>query len=112
MSIKGPCKHKALVAQKFKTKNFEILPKDNSVMRAFFYFLATGSSKDSSWFRPIEEEESSMPEVDWSINNDEVDDHKTELEPEEDELDEDSMSGSDSDSATETPIFKYNSSRL
>ena len=76
-ALKGPCKHKALVAKMFKTKNFEILPEDNSVMRAFFYFLATGSNKDASWFRPIEEEEILMPEVDWSMNNDEIDDHET-----------------------------------
>ena len=33
--------------------------------RVFFYFLATGSNKDDSWFQTIEEQEWSMAEVDW-----------------------------------------------
>ena len=32
-SQKGPCKHKSLVAQEYKMKNFEILPPENQEMR-------------------------------------------------------------------------------
>ena len=65
---KGPCKHKSLVVKKFKLKNFEVLPKDNPEMRSVYYYLATGENKDPAWFRPIEEEESAVPLVDWEEN--------------------------------------------
>ena len=32
-SQKGPCKHKSLVAQEYKMKNFEILPRENQEIR-------------------------------------------------------------------------------
>ena len=43
---KGPCKHKSLVGNKFKLKNFEVLPKDNPKMRSVYYYLATGENRD------------------------------------------------------------------
>ena len=54
--------------KKFKLKNFEVLPKDNPEMRSVYYYLATGENKDPAWFRPIEEEESAVPLVDWKEN--------------------------------------------
>ena len=44
---KGPCKHKKAVVLKYKMKNFEVLPKDNENMRAFYHFIATGTVRDS-----------------------------------------------------------------
>ena len=72
-SLKGPCKHKALVAHQYKIKNFEILPKDNEKMRSFYNHLGTGQIRVASWFRPLSEE-TLMPEVDWN------DDHEDDLE--------------------------------
>ena len=66
-ALKGPCKHKALVAHQYKMKNFEILPKENEKMRAFYHFLGTGIEHESSWFRPLLEEED-IPQVDWNDN--------------------------------------------
>ena len=51
---KGPCKHKKAVVLKYKMKDFEVLPKDNENMRAFYHFIATGTIRDSSWFRPLQ----------------------------------------------------------
>ena len=66
-ALKGPCKHKSLVAQRYKMKNFEMLPKANENMRAFYYFLGTGIEQETTWFRPLQEEEE-VPLVDWSDN--------------------------------------------
>ena len=64
-ALKGPCKHKSIVANKFKMKNFEILPKHNAKMRAFYHFLGTGIEQDMRWFRPLVEEDE-IPLVDWN----------------------------------------------
>ena len=67
--LKGPCKHKAAVAKKYKVKNFDVLPQENEKMRSFYYFLGTGINRDESWFRPLVDE-TSFPEIDWSDNTD------------------------------------------
>ena len=46
-------------------KNFEILPRENQEMRSFYYYLGTGKTRESCWFRPLEEEVS-IPLVDWN----------------------------------------------
>ena len=65
--LKGPCKHKKAVVQKHKMKNFEVLPKQNEKMRAFYHFIGTGTVRESRWFRPLdlEEDEVSIPLADW-----------------------------------------------
>jgi hypothetical protein len=40
--LKGPCKHKGIVSHKYKMKNFEILPEENTKMRAIYNYLSTG----------------------------------------------------------------------
>jgi hypothetical protein len=40
-ALKGPCKHKGIVAHKYKIKNFEILPEENPKMRAIYNYLGT-----------------------------------------------------------------------
>ena len=51
---KGPCKHKKTVAKKFNMKFFDLLPKENEKMRAFYHFLGTGTVRDARWFRPLD----------------------------------------------------------
>ena len=50
-ALKGPCKHKGIVSHKYKMKNFDILPEENTKMRAIYKFplapmgvLAPGSA--------------------------------------------------------------------
>ena len=50
-SQKGPFKH-----------NFF---RENQEMRSFYYYLGTGKTRESCWFRPLEEEVS-IPLVDWN----------------------------------------------
>ena len=54
--LKGPCKHKAAVAKKYKVKNFDVLPQENEKIRSFYYFLGTGINRNESWFRPLVDE--------------------------------------------------------
>ena len=78
--LKGPCKHKASVAKKYKVKNFDILPHENEKMRSFYYFLGTGVQKENTWFRPLMEEVP-FPEFDWNENPDtlENDDNNSDI---------------------------------
>ena len=50
--LKGPYKHMKAVAQKFKMNNFEMLPKENEIVRAFYHFIGTGIRRESHWLRP------------------------------------------------------------
>ena len=54
--FKRPCKQKSLVVNKFKLKNFEVLPEDNPEMPSVYYYLATGENKNRAWFRSIDKE--------------------------------------------------------
>ena len=51
--LKGPCKHKSIVAKTYKMKN--------------------GIERDSDWFRPLLEEQS-VPLVDWNVSINEEED--------------------------------------
>ena len=48
-------------------KIFEVLPKPNEKMRAFYHFIGTGTVLQSRWFRPLdlEQDEGSIPLADW-----------------------------------------------
>ena len=45
---------------KFKLKNFEVLPEDNPEMPSVYYYLTTGENKNRAWFRSIDKEISSQ----------------------------------------------------
>jgi hypothetical protein len=92
VALKGPCKHKSIVAHTYKMNNFDILPKQNEKMRAFYYYLWTGIQHESTWLRPLVEEEQ-IPTVDWNedtgheTNKEGMEDKSTESEIFEEEVD-------------------------
>ena len=73
--LKGPCKHKAAVEKKYKVKIFDVLPHENEIMRAMYYFLGTGTHRDIAWFRPLSEEHP-FPEADWDEDVHRLDIHE------------------------------------
>ena len=54
------------------------MPRENQDIRSFYYYLGTGKTRESCWFRPLEEEVS-IPLVDWNDDNESVHD-ETEIE--------------------------------
>ena len=54
--LRGPCKHKHVVAANFNVVCAEIIPSSDSLsashLREFYHFLATGTQKDKNWYRP------------------------------------------------------------
>ena len=51
------------VAQKFKMNNFEMLPKENEIVRAFYHFIGTGIRRESLWLK-----RNPFPIADWNGN--------------------------------------------
>ena len=55
--LRGPCKHKQLVAAKFDIVTSDTIPSSDShsdsQLRGFYHFLATGVHKSNDWYRPL-----------------------------------------------------------
>ena len=51
--LRGPCKHKHVVAEHFNLVTPDVIPTNNSRTRAFFHFIATGTERDPNWYRSL-----------------------------------------------------------
>ena len=54
--LRGPCKHKQIVADHFKIACSDLLPENDPKVRAFYHFLATGIHQNSNWYRSLNQE--------------------------------------------------------
>ena len=55
--LRGPCKHKQIVAANFEIATPDVIPSSDSMtdckLRAFYHFVGTGVHKDINWYRPL-----------------------------------------------------------
>ena len=51
--LRGPCKHKHVVAEHFNLATPDVIPTKDPRVRSFYHFLATGVEKESSWYRDL-----------------------------------------------------------
>ena len=51
--IRGPCKHKQLVANHSNLVCADVIPDQDPRVHALYHYLATGKSKDAYWFRSL-----------------------------------------------------------
>ena len=51
--LKGPCKHKAIVASTQNLPSFDVVPTENPEMRALYMYLGTGHKVNPNWFQPL-----------------------------------------------------------
>lgn len=55
--LRGPCKHKHLVAANFSIPSPDVIPssdsESDSALRAFYHFLGTGTQMNANWYRPL-----------------------------------------------------------
>ena len=70
--LKGPCKHKALVSERFGVECFDVIPSNNPTMRQTFMYLGTGKKMDINWFLGLQDEAQSLevtvPDIRSSVN--------------------------------------------
>ena len=55
--LRGPCKHKHIVAEHFNILSCDVIPKSEPRVRAFYHFLATGTEKDAERYRSLSHQE-------------------------------------------------------
>ena len=55
--LKGPCKHKHVLAEKCQVISADVIPNHNPHVRAFYRSLATGESRDANWYRSLNEQD-------------------------------------------------------
>ena len=55
--LRGPCKHKHIVAEHFNILSCDVIPKSESRVRAFYHFLTPGTEKDANWYRSLSHQE-------------------------------------------------------
>jgi hypothetical protein len=52
--LRGPCKHKRIVAMSKMVPSFDVLPTKHPLMRQKFMYLGTGTNIDIDWFLPMQ----------------------------------------------------------
>ena len=55
--LKGPCKHKHVLAEKYQLASTDVIPNHSPHLRAFYHFLGTGESRDANWYRSLTEQD-------------------------------------------------------
>ena len=51
--LKGPCKHKAIVASSQALPSFDVVPSENPEMRSLYMYLGRGQRTNINWFLPL-----------------------------------------------------------
>ena len=55
--LKGPCKHKHVLAEKCQVVSADVIPNHNPHVRAHYHFLATGERRDANWYRALNQQD-------------------------------------------------------
>ena len=55
--LRGPCKHKQVVAEHFKIVSSDLIPENDPRIRAFYHYLATGTRQNTSQYRQLNQED-------------------------------------------------------
>ena len=55
--LRGPCKHKQIVAEHFKIVSSDLIPENDPRIRTFYHYLATGTRRSNSWYRQLNQVE-------------------------------------------------------
>ena len=55
--LKGPCKHKHVLAEKCQVVSADVIPNHNPNVRAHYHFLATGERRVANWYRAFNQQD-------------------------------------------------------
>ena len=55
--LKGPRKHKHVLAEKCQVLSADVIPNHNPQVRAHYHFLATGERRDANWYRALNQQD-------------------------------------------------------
>ena len=55
--LRGPCKHKQIIATHFNLIPSDLIPEQDPRVRAFYHYLATGKQQNANWYRSLTQQD-------------------------------------------------------